>query len=82
MSLTKKIAYKCIIITKVYGYFFSLPEKGRLASLLHMIKSKNLFSESLSVGPITYGLFYFLTPSALLDLAGGEVLQAVRHCRR
>ena len=47
-----------------------------------MIESKNLFSESLSVGPITYGLFHFHTPSAMLDLGDGEVLQAVRHCRR
>ena len=43
-----------------------------------MIKSKNLFSESWLEGPITYDL----TPSAILDKAGGEVLQAVRHCRQ
>ena len=47
-----------------------------------MIESKNLFSESWSVGPITLGLIYFHIPSAMLDLAGSEVLQAVRRCRR
>ena len=46
------------------------------------IKSKNLNTESWLEGPISYGFTYFQTPSAILDEAGGEVLQAVRCCRR
>ena len=47
-----------------------------------MIESKNLFSKSCLGGPITKGFTYFQTLSAILDSAGGEVLQAVRCCRR
>ena len=37
---------------------------------------KNLSNESWSEGPITLGLTYFQTLSAILDLAGGAVFQA------
>ena len=47
-----------------------------------MIESKNLFSESWLEGTKTKGLTYSQTLSAILDKVGGEVLQAVRHCRR
>ena len=38
-----------------------------------MMESKNLYSKSWSVYPITLGLTYFGTLSAILDKAGGEV---------
>ena len=41
-----------------------------------MMESKKILSESRTVGPITSGLTYIQTP-AILNLAGGEVLQAV-----
>ena len=47
-----------------------------------IIESKNLFSESCSGRPITQGLTYFQTPSAISNYSGDEVLQAVRFCRQ
>ena len=45
-----------------------------------MIESKNLFCESCSGCPITKGLTYFKTPSAILDWAGSAALQAASKC--
>ena len=43
---------------------------------------KKLILRKLSEGSNKLRLDLFRTPSAILDKAGGEVLKAVRHCRR
>ena len=49
---------------------------------MSVIKSKNLFSKSCSGGPNNVDLTYYQILSAILDKAGGYVLQAVQRCRR